>query len=228
MNTFTYHLRIELDDERQVIPLVDALKVYLNGKLTIHDCLELTTEDTNVAIAIEQLLGVYPELRNTLAPEDGRNGHNFVGQAPLEIGTKDPEIVATYVAPAADLLPAPSSPGLRNCEVCGKEFKPARKDSRFCSKTCQGKSYVAKYRKEKAGRNGNGPSPAAEVAMDSQVRRQTRRWLIEKSGKEVDELGHLLDKGLLAAGDRVHKLGQGWYETFIMSNGALGIRKEKQ
>jgi len=45
---------------------------------------------------------------------------------------------------------------VRNCEQCGKEFLPKRKDSRHCSKACQQAAFRTGKAKEKPNGYGNG------------------------------------------------------------------------
>lgn len=87
-------------------------------------------------------------------------------------------------------------------------------------------------RPAKSGSNGHKADGKAVIAQvvnnpDPTVH-QSRKWYIPKEGGaavEVDNIDHLIDLGRLSAGQRVHKLGKGWYEVYEAQPGILGLRK---
>lgn len=94
----------------------------------------------------------------------------------------------------------------RVCGECGKPIIGKAKN--FCSKPCYMKDYFR--------RKGKGNGKDADFV-------QTRKWRIMSSGKEVEDITHLLERGKLVLGEVVRNIDGKRYHVVEKDTGVLAL-----
>lgn len=233
----------EEEAKNGLLQLVGELEFFFSDQVKVHDALALESSSTTMEAFLGMLAVQVDEkaIARAVEPEDV--------WAPIsEIDTWQPlgdpeEAMAPLTTGNLATLPG----AVLICLECGIPLTGKKK--KFCSNKCYMKDYNRRHPGKKHKNNGNGSSGMAEdngssgaveetgLAMGQMTidqllpedevpgERQVMRWKILSSGLEVNELGHLLKKGVLPIGEQVREKEKGLFEVVRGVNGSRVLRR---